>query len=69
MTNHKFKIEYAFSLNNYFKKFFDDKNNKKYQNLKFLLNKHNIPVFFALDDNNNLSDTYFIQIMNWVIQK
>lgn len=60
LLNNYFNIEYGFCLNNYFKNKFMDIDNNKYQILKKLLIKYNIPLFYGEDNN------YIEKIFNWI---
>ena len=59
----KFIIHYAYILNNYFKKLFEEKS-PKYVILKEILEEDDIDVMYGIDCNPN----YFEELFNWIIK-
>lgn len=59
--NITYKVEYAYSLSDYFKNLFET--SKKWQFTKDYLKKHNINIFFPSQK------TYFSDIDNWITNK
>ena len=55
-----FKVEYAFTINKFLQHKFESYS-PKYQNIRYILDIHNIPIFYGEDPN------YFFNINTWIL--